>query len=81
MGRRTLPYAFIVNKGWLKFYFRLPEVRCKQDRLRQDFASFDSNSTGEWTVKLRTENDVRLLLQHVDQLGATPKSPEDSRSR
>ena len=71
-GRRSLPYAFIVNKGWLKFYFRLPEVRHGQDRLRKDFDSLESNSAGEWTVKVRTENDVRLLLKHVDQLGGDP---------
>ena len=75
-GRRTLPYSFIVNKSWLKFYFRLPEVRRGRGRLRRDFDSFDdSNSKGEWTIKLRTENDVRLLLQHVGQLGGTLTSP------
>ena len=64
------PYAFIVNKSWVKFYFRLPEVRSGRDRLKRDFDSFDDgNSKGEWTVKLRTENDVRRLLTHVDRLG------------
>ena len=76
-GRRALPYAVIVNKSWLKFYFRLPEVRCRRDRLRRDFDSFDDgNSLGEWTVKLRTVNDVRLLLRHVDGLGDAPTGPK-----
>ena len=25
----------------------------------------DGNSKGEWTVRLRTEEDVRLLLTHL----------------
>ena len=69
-GRAKLPYSFIVNRSWVKFYFRLPEVRSGRDRLKRDFESFDDgNSRGEWTVKLRTENDVRRLLTHVDRLG------------
>ena len=65
-GRPRLPYSFIVNKGWVKFYFRFREARFGKDRLKQDFDSFDdSNSKGEWTVKLRTEDDVRLLLPHL----------------
>ena len=63
------PYSFIVNKSWLLFYFRLPEVRSGRDRLKRDFDSFNVNSKGEWTVKLRTEDDVRHLLRHVDWLG------------
>lgn len=63
------PYSFIVNKSWLLFYFRLPEVRSGRDRLKRDFDSFNVNSKGEWTVRLRTEDDVRLLLTHVDWLG------------
>lgn len=63
------PYSFIVNKKWLLFYFRLPEVRSGMDRLKGEFDSFNVNNKGEWTVKLRTEDDVRLLLRHVDGLG------------
>ena len=67
--RAKQPYSFIVNKGWVKFYFRLPETRSGKDRLKREFDSFDdSNSRGEWTVKLRTENDVRRLLAYVDAL-------------
>ena len=65
-GRPKLPYSFIVNKSWVKFYFRFREARSGKDALRRDFDSFeDGNSKGEWTVKLRTEDDVRLLLTHL----------------
>ncbi len=66
-GRRPrLPYSFIVNKSGIKFYFRFRETRAGKDALKRDFSSFeDSNSKGEWTVRLRTEEDVRLLLTHL----------------
>ena len=64
--RPRLPYSFIVNGSWIKFYFRFCEARAGKDALKRDFDSFeDSNSRGEWTVKLRTEEDVRLLLTHL----------------
>ena len=67
--RRRQPYSFIVNKRELKFYFRLSEVRSGRERLREDFDSFDdSNSKGEWTVKLKTVEDVRRLTAHADLL-------------
>ena len=75
-GRAKLPYSFIVNKSWVKFYFRLPEVRFARDRLERDFDNFDdNNSRGEWTVKLRTEKDVRRLLTHVARLGGDHGGP------
>ncbi|MCY4440620.1 MAG: hypothetical protein OXE53_10495 [Deltaproteobacteria bacterium] len=66
-GRRPrLPYSFIVNRSWIKFYFRFREARAGKDALKRDFDSFeDGNSKGEWTVRLRTEEDVRLLLTHL----------------
>ncbi|MDE0029283.1 MAG: HigA family addiction module antitoxin [Deltaproteobacteria bacterium] len=64
--RPRLPYSFIVNRSWIKFYFRFREARAGKDALKRDFNSFeDGNSRGEWTVKLRTEEDVRLLLTHL----------------
>lgn len=64
--RPRLPYSFIVNRSWIKFYFRFREVRAGKDALKRDFDSFeDGNSKGEWTVRLRTEEDVRLLLTHL----------------
>ena len=61
-----LPYSFIVNRSWIKFYFRFRETRAGKDALKRDFNSFeDGNSKGEWTIRLRTEEDVRLLLKHL----------------
>lgn len=62
------PFAFITNKRWLLFYFRLPAVRSSTiDRamLAADFDSFNENAAGEWTVKLRCVGDVDRLLRHV----------------
>ncbi len=66
-GRRPkLPYSFIVSRNWIKFYFRFREARAGKDALKRDFSSFeDGNSKGEWTVRLRTEEDVRLLFTHL----------------
>ena len=66
-GRRPrLPYSFIVNRSWIKFYFRFREARAGKDALKRDFDSFeDGNSKGEWTVRLRTEEEVRRLLTHL----------------
>ena len=67
--RKTPQAAVFVHrqhKSWVKFYFRLREARSGKDALRRDFDSFeDGNSKGEWTVRLRTEDDVRLLLTHL----------------
>ena len=64
--RPKLPYSFVVNGSWIKFYFRFREARAGKDALKRDFNSFeDGNSKGEWTVRLRTEEDVRLLLTHL----------------
>ena len=66
-GRRPrLPYSLIVNRSWIKFYFRFREARAGKGALKRDFDSFEEgNSKGEWTVRLRTEEDVRLLLTHL----------------
>lgn len=64
--RPRLPYSFIINRSWIKFYFRFRGARAGKDALKRDFDSFeDGNSKGEWTVRLRTEEDVRLLLTHL----------------
>lgn len=62
--RRTFasrdPFALVT------LYFRFREARAGKDALKRDFNSFeDGNSKGEWTVRLRTEEDVRLLLTHL----------------
>jgi hypothetical protein len=62
------PYSFITNQQWLLFYFWPPAVRAgipSRERLAQDFDSFNENPKGEWTVKIRSIDDVKRLLHHV----------------
>jgi len=73
--RRLPPYAFIVNRDSpLLFYFRLPGVRRDENGLRRDFGNDfnnNSNSQGEWTVKLQTLADAKLLAaKHVPEFTA-----------
>ena len=59
-----LPFALIPNKRWLLFYFRVPAVRSARYVFADVKASFDSaseNTRGEWTIKLRSVDDVRRL--------------------
>jgi hypothetical protein len=58
------PFAFIPNREWVLFYFRLPAVRSGQydlDVVKSTFDGVRVNGTGEWTVKLRSIADVRRL--------------------
>lgn len=59
------PFALIPSKAWLLFYFRLPAVRSGKYSFRDIAARFDSaaeNTSGEWTVKLRSIPDVQRLF-------------------
>ncbi|WP_440997951.1 hypothetical protein [Arhodomonas sp. SL1] len=65
------PYSFIVNQRWLLFYIRRPGVSAAgfSARTLQDaFETATENSAGEWTVKLRSIDDVKILW-HVLGLG------------
>ncbi|MBW8458746.1 MAG: hypothetical protein K0M58_09935 [Thiobacillus sp.] len=58
------PFAFGIAQKWLLFYFRLPAIRSGRYKLQNLEASFPSAkqvNSGEWTVKLRDIDDVRLL--------------------
>lgn len=58
------PFAFGIAQKWLLFYFRLPAIRSGRYKLQDLEASFPSAqqvNSGEWTVKLRDVDDVRLL--------------------
>ncbi len=61
------PYSFTLNKKWLLFDFRLPEVRRDRDRWEREFESFSVNNKREWTVRLRNEADVWRLVGRVDE--------------
>ncbi len=66
------PYAFIINREWLLFYFRAPAVRSNshsKTSLARDFGEefkSDPNGGNEWTVKLHSIDDVQRLMKHVD---------------
>ena len=69
------PHAFIANKHWLLFYFRPPAVRAgTYDRavLEADFDSFFETPAGEWTIKLRSIDDIHRLSRHVRWRLVTP---------
>ena len=58
------PFALIPNKRWLLFYFRAPAVRSGRYTFSDLKAAFDSaseNARGEWTIKVRSIDDVRRL--------------------
>lgn len=66
-----MPYAFITNRRWLLFYFRAPALNAgvlSRHKLAQDFVDFkdNPNQRTEWTVRLRSVEDVRRLLTHID---------------
>jgi hypothetical protein len=59
-----IPFALIVTKSWLLFYFRKSSVDSGNynfDILRESFESAHENNTGEWTIKLSSIADVNLL--------------------
>ena len=62
------PFSFIVNRKWLLFCFRAPSVRSgKYSRatLLKLFPECRENQRNEWTVRLRSTEDVRSLLRYL----------------
>ena len=62
----TLPFAFVVNRRWLLFYFRLPSlgpVGFSPKRILSSFPEAKMNRRGEWTIRLHDVEDVRVLLK------------------
>lgn len=69
-----MPYAFIPAKQWLLFYFRLPAVRSRHfdpQVLQSKFADAAPNSTGEWTIRLRTISDVERVWEYIVNAGTS----------
>jgi hypothetical protein len=59
------PFAFITNDHWLLFYFRKSAVRSKrysESDLRRAFDTYKVAQDDEWTVRLRSIDDVRRLI-------------------
>ena len=62
------PFSFITNQKWLKFYFRGPAVRSvrfERERVSSLFSSYAENGAGEWTVELRSIDDVKRIAEYV----------------
>lgn len=62
------PFSFITNQKWLLFYFRAPAVRSgtyKRDEVESLFDSLKENPAGEWTIKIRSIDDVEKLCDYL----------------
>jgi hypothetical protein len=63
------PFSFIVNQKWLLFYFRAPSVQSgsySRADLVKLFPESRENKRKEWTVRLRSTEDVRALLLFLE---------------
>ncbi len=62
------PFSLIPNRNWLLFYFRPPAVRSNRYTFDELLSAFDSaaiNPAGEWTVKIRSIEDVQRLWKII----------------
>jgi hypothetical protein len=60
------PFAFIVNRGHLLFYVRLPgQARFPGgiDFFKQSFAAVNDNPDGEWTIRIVTLEDAKRIQE------------------
>ena len=61
-------FSFIVNRKWLLFYFRPPSVRSGRYQfhdVQSRFPDSNENRRGEWTMRLRSVEDVRKLITYL----------------
>jgi len=68
-ARNNQPFAAIVNRKWLLFYFRLPSQshrKYSSGRIEEAFPDVFENALGELTIKLRTVGDVQRLWKFLD---------------
>jgi hypothetical protein len=61
------PYAFIVNKGSLLFYFRQPDTDLDDNQRARLMERFETaiNSAGEFTVRLTNIEDASVLMREI----------------
>lgn len=65
----TCPFSFVANHNWLLFHFRLPAfkiVHYSLKTLSAEFGEVNDKIDGEWTIKLRSVDDVRRLLRMIN---------------
>jgi hypothetical protein len=68
-GQDTQPFAFIVNRESLLFYFRAPAVQSGAFSLADLSTSFPvatENNSGEWTVRVSSLADAMRLWSYLD---------------
>lgn len=64
------PYALIVNRRSLLFYFRLPAVQSGRHDfadIKRRFKEAGINPSGEWTIPLETMADAKSLWALIEQ--------------
>jgi len=62
------PFGFVSSREWLLFTFRAPAVRSiaySLGELQSVFSSARENAQGEWTVRVRTIEDVDKLINFI----------------
>mgnify|MGYP003643106959 CR=1 FL=1 len=61
-------YAFVTNQKWLLFYFSAAVLRNNSTlsaRIRKKFPDYLERKSGEYKVKIRTVEDVKILLELI----------------
>lgn len=65
----SCPFSFVSNHNWLLFHFRLPSFKTEHHSIKALYAEFgevNDKPDGEWTIKLRSVDDVRRLLRIIN---------------
>lgn len=63
------PFSFVSYHNWLLFYFRLPAFKTEHHSVKTlsaEFGEVNDKTDGEWTIKLRSVDDVRRLLRIIN---------------
>jgi hypothetical protein len=63
------PFAFIVNRESLLFYFRSPAIRSRAfafEELCNNFDDVSENKSSEWTVRITNLSTARRLWTYID---------------
>lgn len=75
------PFGFSANSDWLLFTFREAAIRSTSfslQELQSVFSSAHESNIGEWSVRMRTQEDVDSLLRFIGWHIGNPKMVRDS---